>query len=391
MILQGERGESERQMNNKLKEYIQTRIKGTCVIVSADGGLVIDGAKNTRPENIAEQADGYDTVICYNALHLIGPERSSMDKLMKLAKRTVIIIAPAYSDRAVGKVYRGLKYRYYDRDFTGFDIKHFFPGFKPVIVAEKNIIPGNALSGHKISVFVPIFNEEKIIDRDIKSLDYMISKLPMDHEIFIVNDASTDKTKAIAAAIEKENKNIKLLNYTVGPTRRENLAQSFKHASGDIVAFVDIDLLSSLRFFEDLVMQVALGYDIATGSRYVRGAKIKRKAFRLFISHIYNFVIRLVFRTHMADHMCGFKAFKKDVIVKLVDEMGYDTSLERGIFWDTEMFLRALDRGYKIKEIPIWWNERNKTALYFKRESRTIGYIISFMVKYYILDGRRKK
>ena len=72
-----------------------------------------------------------------------------------------------------------------------------------------------------------------------------------------------------------------LLNYDIGPTRRENLAQSFRMAKGDIITFVDIDLLASMRFFSDLIDQIRLGYDIVTGSRYVAGSRIKRKSFQI--------------------------------------------------------------------------------------------------------------
>jgi hypothetical protein len=144
---------------------------------------------------------------------------------------------------------------------------------------------------------------------------------------------------------------------------------------------VDVDLAASLRFLQDLIDQIILGYDIATGSRYVCGAKIKRKPFRLVISILYNAFVRIVFRTKIRDHMCGFKAFKKGVILRLVDEMGYDKTLKRGVFWDTEMLVRAIRRGYRIKEIPIWWNERNKSKLYFIREVKAFGYILNFMAK----------
>jgi len=232
----------------------------------------------------------------------------------------------------------------------------------------------------KVSIFVPVFNEEGIIDRDIKEIEHAIKKIPVDYEIFIINDASKDKTEQIAKKIERTKRRITLLNYEIGPTRRENLALSFKKASGDIIAFVDIDLVESFRFLSHLIDQVISGYDIVTGSRYIVGSKIKRKPFRFFISVLYNALVRLMFRTSIRDHMCGFKAFKKDVILKLVEEMGYDRSLERGVFWDTELLVRALRHGYKIKEIPIWWKERNKSALYFKRETRSIGYIFKFMI-----------
>lgn len=237
------------------------------------------------------------------------------------------------------------------------------------------------LNKHKISFFVPVFNEERILERNIKALDYILGKLPFDYEIFIVNDASKDKTEAISEKIRRENGKIKLLNYYVGPTRRENLAQSFKKAEGDIVAFADIDLVASFRFIPNLVNYIIEGYDIVAGSKYVAGAKIKRKPLRLFTSFIYNLGIALLFNTHIKDHLCGFKAFKKDVILKLVDEMGYDKSLQRGIFWDAELLIRAVRYGYRIKVIPIWVRDKNKTSLYFKREVKSLFYMVRFYSK----------
>jgi len=253
--------------------------------------------------------------------------------------------------------------------------------FDTMILSVKYEMPHKVLEKDKISIFVPVFNEEKIIHRDIRIIDYTIKKLPVDYEIFIVNDGSQDKTEVIVKRIEQVNRNVTLLNYETGPTRRENLAQSFKKAHGDIIVLIDVDLFVSLRFLPDLIDQVILGYDIVTGSRYITGSKIKRKPFRLFMSLMYNACIRFLFRTHIRDHMCGFKAFRKDAILRLVEEMGYNESLERGIFWDAEMFVRARRHGYRTKEIPIWWKERKKSALNFKREIRTIGYIFKFMRK----------
>lgn len=205
----------------------------------------------------------------------------------------------------------------------------------------------------------------------------------MDYEIFIVNDASADRTRTIAEKVALSNRNVKLLSYERGPTRRENLAASFKEATGEIIAFVDIDLVSSLRFLEDLVGQVVLCNDIVTGSRYMASSKIKRKPIRLILSILYNFCIRLLFRTHIRDHMCGFKAFKRDAILRLVKEMGYDESLRRGVFWDTELLVRACQHAYKIKEIPIWWRERHKSALYFKREVKALDYVLNFLWRFH--------
>lgn len=394
---------------------LESLIEGSCINIGC-GSHIIKNAVNID-EGLPELSypdDSFDTVICSDVLEHLGPHKQAMAELFRIARKKVIITVPAYKwlyaryDEILGH-----KRRYNAKDLTGFSVTYLFwflvpviflrklfnlrhrplpeiidalflklsrfnLGFGTTILAIKYKVPLKARMGHKISVFIPVFNEAKIIDRDIKTIEYVIRRIPFEYEIFVVNDASVDKTKLIVEKIKQVNKKVKLLNYRVGPTRRENLAQSFKEANGDIIIFIDIDLVASLRFISDLIDQIILGYDIVTGSRYLVTSQVTRKPFRLIISLFYNALIRGVFRTKIHDHMCGFKAFKRDVILKLVDEMGYDLTLKRGIFWDTELLLRALEHGYTIKEIPIWWNERNKSALSFKRDISSAAYILKF-------------
>ena len=397
------------------RQLIESMIEGTCLNVGC-GSHIIANVTNIDEglPKLPYPDNSFDTVVCSDVLEHIGPHKQSVVELLRIARKKVIITVPAY-----GWLYSkydallGHKRRYHAYDFSGFEITHLFwflipvilvrkmlglrhrplpefienilfklskiqLGFGTTILAVKRKVPYQAEESCKVSIFVPVFNEERIINRDIKAIDYIINFLPVEYEIFIVNDASKDKTEIIAKKIEYSNRKVTLLNYDIGPTRRENLAQSFRRASGDIITFVDIDLLASMRFFSDLIDQIRSGYDIVTGSRYVRGSRIKRKSFRLFSSLMYNAFIRLVFRTGIRDHMCGFKAFKRDVILNLVEEIGYDKTLRRGIFWDTELLVMASRQGYKIKEIPIWWKERNKSALYFRREIKSLLYALRF-------------
>ena len=74
---------------------------------------------------------------------------------------------------------------------------------------------------------------------------------------------------------------------------------------------------------------------------------------RKIISIIYNLFLRLYFGSRINDHQCGFKAFKREHVIKLLDEMGYDKSLHRGWFWDAELLIRAQYNSYKIAEDPV--------------------------------------
>ena len=106
-----------------------------------------------------------------------------------------------------------------------FELSKIQLGFGTTILAVKRKVHYQAEERYKVSIFVPVFNEERIINRDVKAIDYIINFLPVEYEIFIVNDASKDKTEIIAKKIEHANRKVTLLNYDIGPTRRENLAQ----------------------------------------------------------------------------------------------------------------------------------------------------------------------
>ncbi len=401
------------------RALLESMIEGSCINIGCGSHIIKDAVNiDEGLPNLPYLGNAFDTVICSDVLEHLGPHKQAMAELLRIARKKVIITVPGYR-WLYGKydVMLGHKRRYNAKDLTGFTVTHLFwflvpilflrklcnlrhrqlpklidalffrlsrvhLGFGTTLLAVKYKVPVDPGTGSRISVFIPVFNEAKIIDRDIKTIEHIIKRIPFDYEIFIVNDASVDKTKVIVEKIERSNKKVKLLNYSVGPTRRENLAQSFKEASGDIIIFIDIDLVASLRFVPDLVDQIYSGYDLVTGSRYLPTSQVKRKPFRLIISLFYNALMRGLFKTGICDHMCGFKAFKKEVILKLVDEMGYDVSLKRGIFWDTELLVRALKSGYKVKEIPIWWNERNKSALNFQRDISAVGYIVGFYKKF---------
>lgn len=233
----------------------------------------------------------------------------------------------------------------------------------------------------KVSLFIPVYNEERIIEKNVEEILKEINKLPFDFELIVVDDSSTDNSSTILKKLSKKRPSLIHLRYENGPTRRENLAQSFKKAKGGIIVFMDMDLATNLQYLTDLINPINEGYDIVTGSRYVPGSKTKRKLSRLIVSRLYNNFVRSYFKTKVKDHECGFKAFKKEGILKLVDEMGFDEKLERGVAWDTEMLVRALRHNYKIKEIPIIWKEGEKSALHFSREYKILPYLIKLKKK----------
>jgi len=231
----------------------------------------------------------------------------------------------------------------------------------------------------EISFFVPVYNEENSIKQNLSKIYSFLHKNFKSFELIVVDDNSNDGSQKIIKELMKSKK-IKLIECNKGPTRRENLAQSFLQAKSDIIMFFDSDSIQSLNGLPRLVEEIKKGKDIAIGSRYAQGSKIKRKIFRLLLSFLYNKFIRFYFNSKIRDHN-GSKVFNRKKLTELIKEIGYDNSFSRGWFWDAELLIRAQKKEMKIIELPVVWYDQRKSSFNLSREIKMIPYIFHFKKK----------
>ena len=231
-----------------------------------------------------------------------------------------------------------------------------------------------------ISIIIPGYNEELVVENTINSVEKVLGAMQSPYEILIVDDGSTDRTTKIIKRLLKSKKhpNLRLVSYKDGPSRRENLAKSFRLLKGSHIILLDMDLSMDLKHLKEMLHWLQHGYDIVIPNRYHSKSDLKRNPKRYMISKAYNSFIRLLFRTGLKDNICGFKAFQKKAIDTLLKDAGIDKSRTRSVFWDTELLIHAIRRGMKIKEIPVHWEEGKNSALTFKREAKMLPYIIKF-------------
>ena len=233
-----------------------------------------------------------------------------------------------------------------------------------------------------VSVLLPVYNESEILEEHAKKIAEHVKKVGFECEVIIVDDASSDESVKLEAAISQKY-GVRFIRYEQGPTRRENLAQSFKQAKGDIIVMMDFDLATDLNQLKVLIEEVKKGADIVTGNRYHKESRLFRKWDRWLVSKVMNGIVQLLFNTGLTDNFCGFKAFKKKVAIKLVKEMGFDDTKKRGVCWDPELLARARLKGLKVTAIPITWIERKKSALHFCRlsEIQSLFYLLKLKAR----------
>jgi hypothetical protein len=141
---------------------------------------------------------------------------------------------------------------------------------------------------------------------------------------------------------------------------------------------MDLDLATDINYLKPLVEAITVeGYDFSTGSRMLPESRAERTFSRSISSKSYNFLVRHVLGSKLRDHQCGFKAFKREPLMQLLDEVE-----ATHWFWDTEILVRAHRHGFKIKEIAVEWKSGKKTKVnLFKDSWNMFGQILGLWWK----------
>jgi len=234
-----------------------------------------------------------------------------------------------------------------------------------------------------VSFVIPAYNESQHLEECIIKLCKSIL-IADDLEIIIAEDGSTDGTYEIAEKIAESNGNVIHLHSDERLGRGKALREAFRRAKGEVMVYIDADTSTHPSILPSLITAVRINKGIATASRHVPGAKVKRAALRKATSTFYNWLIRLLFRDGVHDHQCGCKAFHRDMIKELIDEVRSD-----GWFWDTEIIVRAKMRGYPVTEIPCMWYEpdNRKSRVKILHDPLSMG--MSAIKLYMEINGKR--
>ncbi|RUM34593.1 MAG: glycosyltransferase family 2 protein [Archaeoglobus sp.] len=213
-----------------------------------------------------------------------------------------------------------------------------------------------------VSIVLPAYNEARNIERAVKAVIETLRKTGFKYEIIIAEDGSTDGTDRIAAGLA-DGKKILHLHSDERLGRGGALNRAFLSARGDVVAFLDVDLSTDITYLPELIDK-ALKHGIAIGSRLKKNSITSRPIKRDIPSKVYNFLVRLLLGSKLSDHQCGFKAFRRDIILNIIPKVK-----DKHWFWDTEVLVVAQRMGYDIVEIPVRWKQGKETKVSVARDS----------------------
>ncbi|MCL1965604.1 MAG: glycosyltransferase family 2 protein [Candidatus Bathyarchaeota archaeon] len=234
---------------------------------------------------------------------------------------------------------------------------------QPMGVLETQNTSNNSINNKQmqvdVTVVLPAINEADIIDQTVDTISRELKTYGCTYEIILAEDGSTDGTDKKAAELSENFPNIRHIHGEKRLGRGRALKNSFKQSNGNILIYMDVDLATDIKYLNQLIDAVTIeDYQLATGSRRLSQSKAKRTFTRNIASKVYNSMVRFFLRSNIKDHQCGFKAFQRETVLPLLDEVEANHW-----FWDTEIIIRAQRKGYKIKEIPVEWRGTRETKV----------------------------
>ena len=220
-----------------------------------------------------------------------------------------------------------------------------------------------------ISIIIPVYNENQKLKQAVDGTMAKLRTLDYVSEIIIAEDGSTDGTYESASKLASENSNIRLIHSDRRQGRGQALGRAIKAAKGDVICYIDVDLATDMSYLPLLIGAVLTeGYDFATGSRMMPQSDARRSPKRLIASKSFNWMVRVLLASRLHDHQCGFKAFRRASVLQLLDDVK-----DNHWFWDTEILVRGQIHGYRIKEIPVKWNESDSTKVNILKDANEMG------------------
>ena len=202
-----------------------------------------------------------------------------------------------------------------------------------------------------LDVVVPVYNEEHTLGPCVRRLhEHLVTTFPYPFRITVADNASTDTTPLVAAALTREMPDVAVVRLEA-KGRGRALKQVWLASRAPVLAYMDVDLSTDLDALWPLIAPLMSGHsDLAIGTRLHPDSRVVRGAKRELISRAYNLVLHAALGAGFSDAQCGFKAIRGDVaqvLLPLVEDPTW--------FFDTELLVLAERCGLRIHEVPVDW------------------------------------
>lgn len=212
--------------------------------------------------------------------------------------------------------------------------------------------------GARVWIVIPTYNEATTVERIVRAASAELERLvPGEHRILIVDDNSPDGTGALADGLARELGAVDVLHRAVKAGLGHAYLAGFEYAlanDAQLIFEMDADFSHDPRYIGEL-LAAADEADLVLGSRYVDGGGVLDWGFaRRFISRGGSLYARTILGVDIHDLTGGFKCIHRDVL----EAIDLSSIRAEGYVFQIEVTYRALVAGFRVKEVPIVFQDR---------------------------------
>jgi glycosyltransferase involved in cell wall biosynthesis len=226
-----------------------------------------------------------------------------------------------------------------------------------------------------LSIVIPVYNEKELVTRLVD----VVCEQALEKEVIIVNDGSVDgSTEIIEQVILKAHPEIRYFKHETNKGKGAAIRKGFEMAKGDFVVIQDADLEYDPKDLKSMVEVFRdSGIDVVYGSRFLAGRKVTH-----FLHYAVNQMItmfgNLLYGARLTDLETCYKMFRKPVLDSL-------HLVSDGFEIEAEMTGKVFNKGFRIKEVPIYYRGRNYD------QGKKITWVDGFKALWSLVKYRLKK
>ena len=200
----------------------------------------------------------------------------------------------------------------------------------------------------KLSIIIPMYYEEKVVNECYKRLKEMVEKLKgYDYELIFVNDGSKDNTLNLLEEIAKNNNKVKIISFSRNFGHQAAVTAGLKYVTGDAIVIIDADLQDPPELIPEMLKLWEQGYEVIYGKRKSRKGE---SAFKLLTAKMFYNTLDALSDVEIPKDTGDFRLVDRKV-VNTINEMPEHNKFLRGLFsWV----------GYK--QIPFEYERQERFA-----------------------------
>jgi len=228
-----------------------------------------------------------------------------------------------------------------------------------------------------LSVVIPAHNEEQNIGKTLAVLAEALDAAGIPFEAIVVNDNSADGTGRVAREIGERDPRVRVVDRTPPAGFGRAIRAGLQHMRGDAVVIYMADFSDDPQDVVAYYRKMEEGYDCVFGSRFIHGGSVHHyPRVKLLVNRIVNKLAQWAYRCPFNDLTNAFKLYRAHVIRACGPFQASHFNIT------IEMSLGALNRRYRVAQIPIRWYGRTWGSSNLRLRAMGRRYLSTFLKAY---------